>query len=76
MLLETRRRESPPKPKISAISTPPDKHLLRLVNGCSDLSKIEAGKMTLFVETVDCGVLGEAAEAVPQAAADNGTGWV
>ena len=50
-------------------------HLLKIVNAVLDLSKIEAGKMDLFVETVDFAALvRSAAERCRKRAADNGTG--
>ncbi len=50
-------------------------HLLKIVNAVLDLSKIEAGKMELFVETVDFAALvRSAAERCRKRAAGNGTG--
>ena len=53
------------------------KHLLRLINNVLDLSKIEAGKMSLFVETFDIAKLVEEVEVTAKTlVAKNGNDFV
>jgi signal transduction histidine kinase len=71
MLLETTTAESAEAEDLGNIHSA-GKHLLRLVNEVLDLSKIEAGKMTLLAETVDVAeFMGEVVQGCQTAAARN-----
>jgi PAS domain S-box-containing protein len=71
MLLED-MKETPAGPDLERI-TRAGNHLLRLINEALDLSKIDAGQMELFVETVDLAELTrDVMETVTPLAARNG----